>query len=477
MDDGAVASAKAMIAEKDHGYFTAHGLAALLKDAGMESDPGTVRALVRRLIADDVYAFLAAASAGLRDSASDDDESARAVSAAARRMRHDAFQGPLVDALVEIGRGRPVPAAGLAARLIGLGDADFAAYLIGGAYGGARPSCDGMIERLASSGDPADAAAAIRSLRIAGAEHKEAGAEHKEAGAKRTGDAVRRAMVHGHPAVGQEAMEAMLDIHEGGDAESVAVIESMAADHPSCRPVLAGRIWSKPPFGDLQCLRLLETCVGGSPDQGTIHSAYRALAGIAGREPRGAAGLLFRLFAGSAYHSALAGPVLEELGRADAPGTALYIIEMLQDSRQAALDGVLGRTLRRLLRFADYEVVAGQVSLAMDEQPSALVACLSILGIMAIESHRNGRGREFAARVMPRLCGHAAGMGIEPYGVLGPCRDARLECASLICRMRELAAGGGPLRPARSLRRPALRSCMPRGPVPAPPRPTRGDFP
>ena len=106
MDTGsAIARAKGMIAEKEHGYFSSHGLAGLLKDAGIDGDPGQVVALVRRLIEDDVHAFLAAASAGLRDAASDDDdddESARAISAAARRMRHDAFHGPLVDALVEI---------------------------------------------------------------------------------------------------------------------------------------------------------------------------------------------------------------------------------------------------------------------------------------------------------------------------------------------------------------------------------------
>ena len=146
-----------------------------------------------------MHAFLAAASAGLRDAASDDDESARAISAAARRMRHDAFHGQLVDALVEIGKARPGQAAGLAARLVELGDADFAAYLIGGAYRGARSACDGMIERLLSSGDPAWAATAVQSIRVARTEHGSPSAEYARA-------AVRRALVLGGAATARESM-------------------------------------------------------------------------------------------------------------------------------------------------------------------------------------------------------------------------------------------------------------------------------
>lgn len=41
MDTGsAIARVKGMIAEKEHGYFSSHGLAGLLKDAGMDGDPG-----------------------------------------------------------------------------------------------------------------------------------------------------------------------------------------------------------------------------------------------------------------------------------------------------------------------------------------------------------------------------------------------------------------------------------------------------
>lgn len=350
-----------------------------------------------------MHAFLAAASAGLRDAASDDDESARAISAAARRMRHDAFHGQLVDALVEIGRARPGQAAGLAARLVELGDADFAAYLIGGAYRGARSACDGMIERLLSSGDPAWAATAVQSIRVARTEHGSPSAEYARA-------AVRRALALGGAATARESMEIMLDSYERGDAAAGGMIESMAAEIPASRPVLASRIWCRSPFDDEQGLRHLETCTGGSPGQHTVYSAYCALAGIAGREPRGATRLLLRLFAGGWYHGALAGMVLEELGRSDAPGTVAAIIDMLQTRHREALEPRLAQIVRRIMRHGDYKEVAGRVLRAAGERPAALGDCRSVLGILVAEGRKADReGPD--AHVMPGLRGHAAGAG------------------------------------------------------------------
>lgn len=401
--DSALARVKGMIAEKERGYFLSHGLVGLLKDAGMDSGPGQVVALARRLIEDDVHAFLAAASAGLRDAASDDDESARAISAAARRMRHDAFHGPLVDALVEIGKARLGPAVGLSNRLVELGDADFAAYLIGGAYGGARSACDGMIERLLSSDDPAWAATAVQSIRVARTEHGAPSAEYARA-------AARRALALGGAAVAREAMETMLDSYERGDAAAGGMIESMAAEHPASRPVLASRIWCRSPFDDEQGLRYLETCTNGSPGQHTVYSAYCALAGIAGREPRGATRLLLRLFAGGRYHAALAGMVLEELGRSDAPGTIAAILDMLQTRHREALEPRLTQIVRRVMRHGDYKEVAGRVLRSAGERPAALGDCLSVLGILVAEGRKADReGPD--AHVMSGLRGHAAGAG------------------------------------------------------------------
>ena len=146
----------------------------------------------------------------------------------------------------------------------------------------------------------------------------------------------------------------MLDSYERGDAAVGGMIESMAAEIPASRPVLASRIWCRSPFDDEQGLRHLETCTGGSPGQHTVYSAYCALAGIAGREPRGATRLLLRLFAGGWYHGALAGMVLEELGRSDAPGTVAAIIDMLQTRHREALEPRLAQIVRRIMMHGDY---------------------------------------------------------------------------------------------------------------------------
>ena len=430
MDGGTIERIKRMINERDHDYFASRGLADLLDEAGIEHDRGAILALVRRLIDDDVYGFFSAISVGLRDAASDDDEFAGAVSAVAGAIRHDAMQWPFVDVLIETGRAQPGAAAGIAARLIGTGDADFAAYLIGGAYGGAESECGGMVERLLSSGEPWGAASALRALRIANKEHGIPDAE-------RIREKVWRAMDYDDAPACQEAMEAMISLHKGGDKAAAGMIESMAARYRECRFTLAGRISCESLFDDEQSLRHLETCMGGDPRQGTIYSIYCALANMAGREPLGTARLLFMIFGIGRYHSALAGNVLEELGRKDAPGVVLAILDMLQGPRHPALDGRLGTIMHRLVRFADLEEVAGRVFRAMGERPALLGPCLSILDLLVVEGRQRGSRPDFAESVLSRLRGHPACAGI---GEDGPRRDASPECARLLRRIREHAA-------------------------------------
>lgn len=273
MDEEAVALAKGAIGGKNRAYFASHGLADLLDEEGIDGGPGAIGALVRRLTADDTYGYLDAISAGLRDLASGGGggEFARIADGVARTMRRDACQGPFAAALVEIGRRNPAAAAtGAAARMIGIGDADYAAYVIGGAYGGAENECDGLVDGLFSSGDPAEAAAAVRALRVAGMERGSACAGRIKA-------AVRRAAAHDDAAVQQECMEALLCIcGEGGDSEAESMVVSMAAGRRAARSALAGRIWRDSPFDDETSMRHLEACTGYDPDRGAILGTYCA---------------------------------------------------------------------------------------------------------------------------------------------------------------------------------------------------------
>ena len=427
------------MADKEDAYFASHGLVDLLAEAGIEGGPGAIIPLVRRLTADDAYAYLAAISAGLRDAASDSDEFALAVSGAARRMRHEAFQGPLVSALVEIGKSHPGAAAGAAARLIGLGDADFGAYLIGGAYGGAPSECDAAIERLLSSEKASDAAAAVRALRVSNAEHGSPDAGRIKA-------EVRRAMLRGDPAVQQEAMDALLNIcsRDGGDAEAESMVESMATRHRASHPILAARIRRSSPFGDRQSLHHLWTCMAYNPDWGAVHSTYCALAGIAGREPQEASRMLLHMFDIGRYHGALAGMVMEELGRKHAPIAIAAVLGALENPRYTALGGGrLEQVVASAMRFADCKEAAAQVLRYMDERPGALDACLAVLSAIVMEDWRMGRGGELAASVMSRLSGHPTCAEVWTRAVAapqGPDRDAGPECAGMICRMRERMA-------------------------------------
>lgn len=402
MDDKDVEIAKSAIRDKGNLYFASHGLAGVLDEAGVESGPDAVCSLVRRLAAEGKYTFLIPISAALRDLSPDDDEFVRIACDMAGRIRYDALQGPLPDILADIGRNRPAAAAGAAARLIGMGDADFAAYMIGGAYAGAASECDGLIEGLFSSRTPEGAAAAVRALRVASAEHGLPGAERVRA-------AVRRAMVHVDAWVRKEAMEALVVIYRGGDAAAEAMIESMTAAYPEARTVLAAHIWCDSPFDDENSLRHLEACMAGGPEQFVLHSAYHALAKIAGRRPGDVAGMLIQMFDGGWHHSALAGSVLDELGKKGAPAAIAVILEVLQHPRRGVLDERLESAVGRIVRLADLGEVAEAVLRTIDERPAALDASLHVLSLLALENWRRGGGPEFLAGIMSRLCAHPAG--------------------------------------------------------------------
>ena len=433
MDEEVIARVKGRILEKSPGYFVSHDFAELFDEAGMENDPGSISVLLQRLAADDLYGFLDAIASGLCHAAPDGDGIAKVVSTVAGRMRHGRFQGRVPDKLVIIGRERPGDAVGIAARLVELGHADSAAYLIAGAYGGARPACDGMVESLLSSGD---LTAAVRALRIGGTVHGSPGPERIKAAAV-------RALAHGGAAVQEEAMEALLDVRGRGDVQVEGMIEEAAARYPATWLALASRISRKSPFDDEQSLRHLETCTGNEADSDIIYTAYWALARIAGREPGGAARLLFRLLEDGMYHEHLAGRVFDELGRRDAPATILRLVDVWGRWHRCALDRRMGRIARSILGPADCGEVADALFRRMSERPGLLDACLSILGMLAVESHLRGRGAEFAARAMPRILEHAADAGAELDGVLEDgCGASAAECAGLIRRTRDSLAGG-----------------------------------
>ena len=405
MDDRAYESARAAISEKDDAYFAAHGLADLLAKEGAESGPRAILALVRRLAADDTYTFLAPISAGLREAVSDDDGFARVASGVAAKMRHEAFLGPLANALVVMGRDRPAEAAGAAARLVGLGDSDFAAFIIGGAHGGASTECDVLVERLFSSGKPRDAAAAVRALRMAWAEHGS-----PDAGRIRA--AVKRALAHDDADVEEEAMGALVDLCRGVDAAAAeGMIESLVAERHRSRPALAARIWSDSPFDDEKSLRYLGACMECWSDRYVLHSAYGALTRMAERSPGGVAKLLAWMFSSGWYESAMAGAVLDKLGNGGDPDAVAAILEAREHSRGDKFGERLESAVVRIARNAGRGKVAGMVIRAIDGRPARRGPCLRILSLLAHEDWRDGGGPDLLEWIMSRLCARPAEAG------------------------------------------------------------------
>ena len=413
MDDSAYEAAKAAILEKDNAYFAAHGLADILGEAGAENGSDSILALVRRLAADDAHeSFLFPISAGLREAASDDDEFARVASGVAATMSHKVFLRPVDEALVGMGKDSPATAAGAAARLVGLGEAYFAAHIIGGAYGGAGPECDVLVERLFSSGKPRDAAAAVRALRMAWAEHGS-----PDAGRIRA--AVKRALAHDDADVEEEAMEALVDICRGGDAAAEGMIESLVAERRRSRPALAARIWTNSPFDDEKSLRYLRACMAYMDDRLVMHSTYCALAKMAGSSPGGVARMLVWMCNSGWYESDPAGMALDELGKKGAPAAVAAILDAMQRPRGDEIDERMVPAVVRIARNAGRGEVAETVIRAIGKRPARPGPLLRILSLLAQEDWRDGGGSELVERIMSRLCARpaeAAAAGAEAGG-------------------------------------------------------------
>ena len=344
MADADAGRIRAAVAGKGRVYFSAHGLGDALEEAGMTRTPEAIRAAVGLLATDDdVYSSIWAVSRGLREGLADDDEYARLVSRVAGLVRFDMAHGPVSDSLVEAGRDDPAAAASVAARLVGLGDADYAAFLAGGAWAGAAEQCASLADSLLSSGDPARAAAGILTLRVAHGEHRMPDGKavaRAVAAALRSGAAVGPCLAGG---VHREAMEALLDLYPEDPAGIGSMIEDLALRRSATRPQLADRIAGGSTFDGATALRYMDICIDGvGPDNISLHCVCSALASLAAGEPAGVARRMVALAVAGSYRETFGGRVMEELGRkGGAPAAARELL--------AALRGPCGGEIRRHL--------------------------------------------------------------------------------------------------------------------------------
>lgn len=366
MSDAFVARASDAIAAKDLGHFSTHGLGEVLAEMGAAHDRAAVRALTRRLVSDEAYGLVEAIAAGLRETAAHDDEFVRMASAAAGMVRHDIAEGPVIDALVDVGRANPDAAVPIAEDLVKTGDADYAAFLIGGAYGGAAARCDGVVESLASSGDPARVAASLRSLRVA---HIEYGAPD----AGRIADAADIALRVDNDDVHREAMEALLDIHTADKDRTSPMIRELAMRRHVCKPILATCISLDPPFDDDTCIDYLDICIEGvsASDRDVVNSAYHALERLAGSRPDRAARLLAKLAERGAYVDSRARPVIEELEKKDSEVAAETIMSLLKRALREDVEAYLLSMVEHASRFSDPAPISEAITAALESEPSA----------------------------------------------------------------------------------------------------------
>ena len=365
LSDAFVARASAMIDSKDIGHFSTHGLGEMLAEMGEAHDLGTMRALIERLIEDEAYGQISAIAAGLRDMASHDGGHIQMAGIVAKMARCGMAEGPVLDALVYAGRMNPAAAVLAAGRLAEIGDAEHAAFLIGGAYAGATASCEGLIESFASSDRPAGVAAALLSARCAYVEH---GAPD----AGRIADMVADALRIDDDGVRCEAMYALLDIH-GADREKIGpMIRDLAARCRACRQILATSISLDFPFSDDECLDYLDMCIEDASisDRGVVHGAYRALRRrLAESRPDRATQMLVNLAERGAYINSYAGAVIAELGRKSPEAAAAAILSLLRLAPKGDMVASLPSMVQQASKFSDPAAASEAVMAALRSDP------------------------------------------------------------------------------------------------------------
>ena len=438
MDDRAAERVKAAAAGKDLRYFSKNGLGGLLEEVGVGRDPAAVADALRLLAGDDVCMFVGAVAAGLREAASDDDEFARLVSGIAGEVRYDLAQGPVIRSLIEIGKSDPGTGAALAARLVGLGDADYAAFLAGGARAGAPSECDRLADSLLSSGDPGHVAAGLRLLRVAHGEH---GAPDAAAAA----DAADAAIRSGDERVACESVELLLDIYGEVAARAGPAIEGLARAQPACRPVIASRIANRSPFDSRSALRCLDICISGVDGRGDdacVHDICRALEGLAGEQPDGVTQSILGLVRRGAYADKHGGRVLEELGKRRALAASSAILGMLRGADGPILRRHLPSMMRRLALHAALLDAAGPFMDALEAGPAAAGHCLAALYPLAVVNHLGRRNQEPAAALLRRLQEHSA-LGSAAHDGYAPAPDPSAALCNLIDGIRRPGAAAG----------------------------------
>ena len=374
MTDADTALAMSAVNKKEPGYFLTHSLAGTLAEEGIASGPPAIRSLTWSLINGEEYGMVDAIAAGLRETANDDDEFARMASAAARMVRYDFADGPVMNALVSTGRSDPDAAVSIAERLVEFGDADYAAFLIGGAYGGAAARCDDAIESLASSNGPAGVMASLRALRVAHTEH---GAP----GAGRVADAVDAAVPIDDDEVHSEAMAALLDIYKADRDRARPAIRELAMRRHASRPELTACVLLDPPFDAAECIDYLDVCTDGvsAEDHDIVYNTYDALKDLARDRPDDVARLLARLAWRRAYDDARAGRVLEELGRHHPRKAAEAVLLLLGRLRGADPDAHLPSMVQHASRFSDPKEVAEPILAALGSDHAISRRCMAAL--------------------------------------------------------------------------------------------------
>ena len=419
MADADAARIRAAVAGKGHEYFSAHGLGDALEEAGMARTPEAIRAATGLLATDDdVYSSIWAVSRGLREglAGDDDDEYALLVSRVAGLVRFDLARGPVARSLVEAGRDNPAAAASAAARLVELGDADYAAFLAGGAWAGATDWCASLADSLLSSGDPARAAAGLRAMRVAHVEHRMpdgARVAHVVAAALRSGAAT------GPPGpsidVHREAMEALLSLYPEDPSRIGPMIEDLALRRSATRPLLADRIAGGPTFDGATALRYMDICIDGAgPDDSSLHCVCRALAALAAGEPAGVARRMAALAMAGSYRDTFGGRVMEELGREGAAAAAKELLAALRGPRGGEIRPHLPSMVRRLARHAGARRVAAPPPPRGPEPGSATPdGCLAALEALAEGGRPAGRDSGLEDALSCRSSPRAPGMRPE----------------------------------------------------------------
>ncbi|CUR51802.1 protein of unknown function [Nitrosotalea devaniterrae] len=381
--------------------------------------------LSKGIVERDLFLMLYAVSNLMQDLASSDEQFIEFLTFLLNKIKKDMAQGPIIDALLNIGKSNPTLGLEIARKLLKNDDvASYASFLIGSAVNVLPSDCNILIDELLQSDNPNHKLTAIRTLRVISKESKMNNIEKIFSILENTSKSSSKE-------VKVECFEAFLDLHSFDKKLSEKNIEILTKDSLECKFSLAHRIWIRSPFDESTSMKFLEICSEESNINVRQHVCY-ALTHFVKNQYEKILDILAKYVIRDGFGYESIGYVLEELGKVNAEKSAEIIISWLTSNRDARLNFHIPIMIGQLVSKSDKKLVLTPIFQLIKSNTKFAGKGLDILLEIMSNSFEKSNDSEFVSQSLDFLKSLATANRIDVDSVIKNEPNPTLLCADLI---------------------------------------------